>query len=97
MSGEVAGYSLEDEVDPQLLRQAVERQVLAVEAHVGEQVELVPVVVEDGGRLAAGGGRRLRRQRRQQTRVLPARENTLYSYTTTPHNTPLTKKSTQIT
>ena len=54
------GHSPEDEIRVKVSAEGVDGEVLSVQAHVGEEVELVPVVVQDEAallvpRLAAPG------------------------------------------
>lgn len=44
----VVGHAAENQVNFEVRRKIVEGEILTVEAHVGEEVQLVPVVVEDG-------------------------------------------------
>ena len=41
-------FLLENEVDVQVAGQVVDCQVLPVEAHIGEEIQLVSVVLHDG-------------------------------------------------
>ena len=72
---------LENEVDVEVAGQVVDRQVLPIEAHVGEKIQLVTVVLHDGrvlreqfcvwsGSVAAAGGRRAARLRGRRLRDL---------------------------
>lgn len=42
-------YSLSYQVDIEMRGQIIERQILPIEAHVGKQVQLMSIVVQQGG------------------------------------------------